>query len=93
MRRRELLGLTVKLTLSATGGTANAAKNSTATFTVYNNDEVFKEDGLIITSSAEWATASFESGTGVVTVTCTQNPSLNNTRSSIITVSYKGGFS
>ena len=90
MRRRELLGEGIKLTLSATGGTANAANNSTATFTVYNNGSAIKTTGVTVTSTQSWASCSFNTGTGVVTVTCQENTDFSSNRSTAIKVEYKG---
>lgn len=91
MRRRNLLGGETigVLTLSATGGTANASGGSTASFTVYYNGALFKNANVIVSSNQYWVGGTWQSGSSTVTLTCNSNDDLNYTRSAIITVSYK----
>ena len=92
MRRRELFGETIHLSLSSSSGTAGGANNSSVTFTVYNNSVPLTKTGVTVSSSQSFATPSFNSGTGVVTVTVTENPSLTSTRSAVISVGYKENY-
>ena len=93
MRRRNLLGgggTLGTLAFSSNSGTANAKNNSYVTFTVNYNDVALTDTNVIVTSSESWATPTWTASSSTVKVTCKSNTSISNTRTAMITVTYKG---
>lgn len=90
MQERRILGENIKLSLSKSSESINAA-STTKTITVYYNDTILRNSGVTISNSyTSWITASYSSSTGKVTLSITANTDKSNGRTAYIYILYKG---
>ena len=85
--RRKLFGEIGTLTLSAYS--SSVSNSGSTTFTVYWNNEVLINNSINVSSNVSWASPTWDSSTGLVSIQYTSNTTLSS-RSATIIVTYKG---
>lgn len=77
----------ITLTLDPSSKSVTAASGS-YTFTVYANSSILKDSNVTVSSDSSWATPSYSSSTGKVTVSYSANTDTTSRRTAVITVAY-----